>query len=251
MLLVQVTQECKEQKIEELKEEVRKELKASAHKSPELLKLIDSIQLLGLTYHFEREIEEALKDMYGTYSLVDDNEDLTNASLRFRLLRQEGYRVPSGKIPCPIAAKKYICHLELLSIDLMVNFADEIDVFSKFKDKEGNFKKSLIGDLPGMLALYEATHLMVHGEDILEEALAFTTAHLQSVATDPNNPLSKQVIRALKLSIHNGVTSVGARHYISIYQEDGSHNESLLKLAKLDFNLLQSLHRRELSEITR
>ncbi|KAL6311112.1 hypothetical protein AAG906_025864 [Vitis piasezkii] len=215
-----VTQECKEQKIEELKEEVRKEIKASAHKSPELLKLIDSIQLLGLTYHFEREIEEALKDMYGTYSLVDDNEDLTNASLRFRLLRQEGYRVPS-------------------------------DVFSKFKDKEGNFKESLIGDLPGMLALYEATHLMVHGEDILEEALAFTTAHLQSVATDPNNPLSKQVIRALKLSIHNGVTSVGARHYISIYQEDGSHNESLLKLAKLDFNLLQSLHRKELSEITR
>ncbi|NP_001268015.1 (-)-germacrene D synthase-like [Vitis vinifera] len=215
-----VTQECKAQKIKELKEEVRKELKASAHKSPELLKLIDSIQLLGLTYHFEREIEEALKDMYGTYSLVDDNEDLTNASLRFRLLRQEGYGVPS-------------------------------DVFSKFKDKEGNFKESLIGDLPGMLALYEATHLMVHGEDILEEALAFTTAHLQSVATDPNNPLSKQVIRALKLSIHNGVTSVGARHYISIYQEDGSHNESLLKLAKLDFNLLQSLHRKELSEITR
>ena len=108
MLLAQVTQECKAQKIKELKEEMRKELKASAHKSPELLKLIDSIQLLGLTYHFEREIEEALKDMYGTYSLVDDNEDLTNASLRFRLLRQEGYGVPSGKSPCPIAAKKYI-----------------------------------------------------------------------------------------------------------------------------------------------
>ncbi|KAL6314743.1 hypothetical protein AAG906_027090 [Vitis piasezkii] len=209
-----------QQQIEELKEEVRKELKASASKSPELLKLIDSIQLLGLAHHFEREIEEALKDMYGTYSLVDDNDDFTNASLRFRLLRQEGYPIPS-------------------------------DVFNKFKDKEGNFKEYLIGDSLGMLALYEATHLMVHGEDILEEALAFTTTHLQSMATDPNNPLAKQVIRALKRPIRKGLTRVEARHYISIYQQDGSHNKSLLKLAKLDFNLLQSLHRKELSEISR
>ena len=95
---MQVINECKKQQIEELKEEVRKELKkASAVKSAELLKLIDSIQLLGVAYHFEREIEEALKDIFETYSrLVDDNEDLTTSSLRFRLLRQEGYHVPSG-----------------------------------------------------------------------------------------------------------------------------------------------------------
>ena len=60
---LQVTHERKLQQIEALKEEVRKELKASAGKSPELLKLIDSIQLLGVAYHFEREIEEALKDI--------------------------------------------------------------------------------------------------------------------------------------------------------------------------------------------
>ena len=57
---------------------MRKELRTSVGKSPELLKLIDSIKLLVLAYHFEREIEEALKDMYQTYSqLVDDDEDLT------------------------------------------------------------------------------------------------------------------------------------------------------------------------------
>ena len=94
---MQVTHERKLQQIEELKEEVGKELKANAGKSPKLLKLINSIKLLGVAYHFEREVEEALKDMYETYSqLVDDNEDLTTSSLRFRLLRQEGYPVPSG-----------------------------------------------------------------------------------------------------------------------------------------------------------
>ena len=110
--LVQATYEGEEQRIEELKEEVRNELKASAGKSTELLKLINSIQLLGLAYHFEKEIEEALKDMHGKYDLVDDNENLTNASLRFRLLRQEGHLISSGKSsPLPYLTK-ITCHLE-------------------------------------------------------------------------------------------------------------------------------------------
>ena len=127
-----------------------------------------------------------------------------------------------------------------------------IGVFKKFKDEEGNFKESLIGDSLGMLALYEASHLMVDGEEILEEALAFTTTHLQSMSTDPNNPLAKQVIHALKRPIRKALTRVEARYYISIYQQDDSScNKSLLRLAKLDFNLLQSLHRKEQSEISR
>ncbi|CBI20476.3 (-)-germacrene D synthase [Vitis vinifera] len=216
-----VTHARKVQQIEELKDELRNELKATARKSSQLLNFIDSIQRLGLAYQFEREIKEALEDMYQTYNLDDDdNDDLTNASLRFRLLRQEGYHIPP-------------------------------DVFNKFKDDEGNFKESLTGDLPGLLALYEATHLMAHGEAILEEALAFSTAHLQSMATDSTHPLPAQVTRALKRPIRKCLTRVEARHYISVYQEDGPHNKTLLKLSKLDFNLLQSLHRKELSEVTR
>lgn len=97
---MQVTHARKVQQIEELKDELRNELKATARKSSQLLNFIDSIQRLGLAYQFEREIKEALEDMYQTYNLDDDdNDDLTNASLRFRLLRQEGYHIPPGKIP--------------------------------------------------------------------------------------------------------------------------------------------------------
>ncbi|RVW21907.1 Valencene synthase [Vitis vinifera] len=125
----------------------------------------------------KKEIEDALKVMYETYNLVDDNnDDLASAALRFRLLRQ-GYHIPSGKSFCPIFAA---------------------NVFKKFKDEEGNFKESLVGDLRGMLALYEATYLMVHGEDILDEAQAFTTAHLQSMAPDSDNPLKKQVVERFR-----------------------------------------------------
>ena len=96
----------------------------------------------------------------------------------------------------------------------MINSADEIDVFNKFKDEDGKFKESLIGDSPGLLALYEASHLMVHGEDILEDALAFTTTHLQSIANDPNNPLANQAIHALKRPIRKDMPMVEARYYI-------------------------------------
>ena len=40
---------------------------------------------------------------------------------------------------------------------------------------EGKFTNTLVSDIRGMLSLYEATYLRVHGEDILDEALDFTT----------------------------------------------------------------------------
>lgn len=131
-------------------------------------------------------------------------------------------------------------------------------MFNKFKgDKKGQFKTSMINtNIPGMLAFYEAAHLRVHGEDILDEALAFTTSQLEPIASCPlncNSPLlAAQITRALKQPLHKGIPRLEARHYISIYQDhDPSHNTTLLKLAVLDFELVQSLHRQELSHISR
>ena len=55
-------------------------------------------------------------------------------------------------------------------------------MFSKFKNGDGKFKESLVNDVVGLLSLYEAAHLMIRGEDVLEEALTFTTTHLESAA---------------------------------------------------------------------
>lgn len=96
-----------------------------------------------------------------------------------------------------------------------------------------------------MLSLYEATHMMVHGEDILEEALAFTTTHLESIAKQLSHPYSLQVKHCLRQTLHKNLPRLEARSYISLYEQDPSHNENLLTLAKLDFNLLQSLHQKE------
>ena len=134
----------------------------------------------------------------------------------------------------------------------MWNFGNT-GIFEKFTNEQGKFNNALASDVQGMLSLYEASHLMVHGEPILEEALAFTTTHLQSSTTSSRlSPfLVAQVKHALNQPIRKGLPRVEARRYISMYEENPSHNEVLLNFAKLDFNVLQKMHKEELSDITR
>ncbi|XP_023909257.2 (-)-germacrene D synthase [Quercus suber] len=216
------TEDNLKQQVQELKEEVWSMLTSPAEKPSQKLNLIDALQRLGVSYHFENEIEETLQQLHMTLHDSDDQEnddDLYIVALQFRLLRQQGYNISSEK-------------------------------FTKFKDSKGNFKE-LIDDTRAMLSLYEATHLRVHGEDILDEALVFTTTHLEFVASNLSTPLAAQVSHALKQPIRKGLPRLEARHYFSIYQEDPSHDKVLLTFAKLDFNLLQKMHQKELSDIAR
>ena len=86
-----------EQIIESLKEEVRKELVIGLDdptKHTDLLKLVDVIQRLGIAYHFEMEIYQALKHIYNIYG---DRWNRGSTFIWFRLLRGQGFYVSSGK----------------------------------------------------------------------------------------------------------------------------------------------------------
>ena len=78
---------------------MRNELFAITDHLSQQLGLIDALQHLGVAYHFEREIQEALEQIYATYNDHNDveDDDLYNVSLRFRLLRQLGFKVSCGK----------------------------------------------------------------------------------------------------------------------------------------------------------
>ncbi|KAL5848158.1 hypothetical protein ACOSQ4_006171 [Xanthoceras sorbifolium] len=211
--------------VEKLKEQVREKVVGIGNQPlSEQLNLIDAIERLGVAYHFETEIDQLLQHVFDSYNhyIINDDIDLYTSALCFRLLRQHGHYV-------------------------------SCDIFNKFKDDKGNFKESLKTDMSGMLSLYEAAQLMVHGEeDTLEEAIAYTTTHLQSMATHlSNNPLATQILHVLKWPIHKAVPRIETRRYIFIYQDDPSHNQTLLNLSKLDFNLLQILHKKELCELSK
>ncbi|PHT87065.1 Serine/threonine-protein kinase AFC2 [Capsicum annuum] len=89
---------------------------------------------------------------------------------------------------------------------------------------------------PGSIELIRS--LRTHGKAILEEALVFSTAHLESAAPNLKSPLSKQVTHAREQSLHKSIPRVETRYFISIYEEEEFKNDMLLQFAKLDFNLL-------------
>ena len=71
---------------------------AAASKPSQQLNFIGSVERLGLAYNFEKEIEEALGHVYDKYyhHIDDKYDDLYHVSLRFRLLRQQGYNISCG-----------------------------------------------------------------------------------------------------------------------------------------------------------
>nr|XP_016487179.1 PREDICTED: (E,E)-germacrene B synthase-like [Nicotiana tabacum] len=125
------------------------------------------------------------------------------------------------------------------------------DVFKKFTNKDGKFKETLTKDVQGLLSLYEAAHLRVHGEEILEQGLNFTISHLKSMAPKLSNSLKSQISEALSQPVHINLPRFGAKTYMSLYENDESHNDLLLKFAKLDFNIVQKVYQSELYELTR
>ncbi|KAG6383297.1 hypothetical protein SASPL_156956 [Salvia splendens] len=225
--LVYTPQPCKDgekELVEKLKEEVREELKEASNDIIGLLKLVDAIQRLGIEYHFEEEIDQAMQKLSQIFKdFCNDKDDLYTIALGFRLLRQHGY-----KISCSIFEK----------------FKDDVNGSSKAPDTaEG---------IMGILEFFEATHLRVNGEDILDDGYVSSRKLLESSLPLLTNPVAEQVDHALhQYSKRRGLPRVEARHYISIYGQFDSHHPKLLKLAKLDFNMLQDMHKEELSELYR
>ena len=123
------------------------------------------------------------------------------------------------------------------------------DMFNKFKDEQGNFGEKIATDVEGMLSLYEASHLSIHGDDILDEALAFTSNRLRSVTIESNPFLEAKLQQSLKLCPYMGLPRIEARKFISIYHLHPSCDEVLLMLAKLDFNMLQKLYQKEFANL--
>ncbi|KAL3618142.1 hypothetical protein CASFOL_038463 [Castilleja foliolosa] len=210
------------QEIETLKVEAKTMLVMSKEKTTsERLVLIDTLERLGIANHFHHEIEEQIEHIFKSYSENNEeqHQNLFITSLQFRLLRQ---------------------HRLCISC---IEFIGEDD----------KFKEALSEDTKGLLSLYEAAHLRVHGEPILDEALTFIKYHLKRrlVQQLDSSPLQEQVKRALKLQLHRNNRRIDTRHYISVYANDDSKNDLLLKLAKLHFNYLLNMYKNEICQVSR
>ncbi|XP_077243409.1 (3S,6E)-nerolidol synthase 1-like [Tasmannia lanceolata] len=184
--------------------------------------MIDSLQRLGIDYHFQEEIEAILDFHHRSLDVSTGftHRSLYEVALCFRLLRQHGHYVSA-------------------------------DVFKNFKDEEGTFGQYVGKDIRGMMGLYEALHLRIDGEDILDEAYDFTFKHLKASMTVMEPDLADLVRHTLEHPFHMTLPRFNANYYLKDYQGDNGRTGVLQELAKLDFNIVQSLHQGELRAILR
>ncbi|KAL2460391.1 cineole-1 [Abeliophyllum distichum] len=186
------------------------------------LELIDNLQRLGISYHFENEIKQILWVINKKYSKIDQDSkinDLYATALEFRLLRQHGFNVSQ-------------------------------EIFDRFKNEKGEFKPSLCDDAKGLLQLYEASFLSIEGESSLEMATDFTIKHLDD-QTSIDRFHSLLVHHGLELPLHWTIQRAEARWFINIYGDRLDMNPILLELAKLDFNIVQAKYQQELKHVSR
>ncbi|XP_057731487.1 probable terpene synthase 2 [Arachis stenosperma] len=214
------------QEVQMHKKKVKMYLSSNDNNILQKLCLIDSIQRLSIAYHFEREIDEILAQIHNDFinnnGFAIEERDLHFIALLFRLFRQKGYYISS-------------------------------DVFNKFKNRRGEFDEiTLVQDVEGMWSLYEAAQLRVHGEDILEKAHEFTYNKLKSITNQLSPSLANQVNQSLQQPLHKAIPRMKARSYMSFYEENPSCDKvDLLSFAKLDFNMVQKLYKKEIGSNTK
>ena len=78
----------------ELLGRTRRELRSTSEPL-KAMNLIDTLQRLGLAYHFEDDMNAMLSQLS---SSGQSDGDLFATALRFRLLRHNGHKISSGKI---------------------------------------------------------------------------------------------------------------------------------------------------------
>ncbi|XP_059313799.1 (-)-camphene/tricyclene synthase, chloroplastic-like [Lycium ferocissimum] len=212
-------------RFDELKAEMKRNLMMMVEGSEELekLELVDNLQRLGVSYHFNHEIMRILRSIHQNATPEDS---LYSTALKFRLLRQHGFDISQ-------------------------------DILNNFKDEQGNFNQSLCKDTKGLLQLYEASFLSTETENTnLDAANTFARSHLENylynnLYGEQDNPTVALVRHALELPLHCMMLRVETRWYINIYERMPNANPLLLELAKLDYNIVQATHQEDIRNLSR
>ncbi|WCJ43586.1 Terpene synthase 5 [Euphorbia peplus] len=209
-------------KVEAMKVKVKKMLLNSAKNITDNIEFINLLCRLGVSYHFEDEINEQLNSIFTILpKLLEDNDyELSTLANLFRVLRQYGYKMSS-------------------------------DVFKKFKGIDGEYTEEIANDVKGIICLYEACFLAIPGENILDDALAFTRKHLKILAENSSPHLQDYILKSLMYPSHHTMERLDALNNICFYEEDEFVDETLINFAKLDYNGLQLLYRKELAILSR
>ncbi|XP_059660928.1 (E,E)-geranyllinalool synthase-like [Cornus florida] len=220
----------------------------------ELIKLcmVNQIQRLGLSEHFNEEIENILSEVYSMYETQESpttKVELAPAkiykdALAFRLLRMQGYNVTPWTFCWFLLHEDVVSHIE-----------ENFEVFTS-----------------AMYNVYRATDLMFSGEYELEEARSFSRKLLEKSLTLKNindnivmlTNFQRLIEHELALPWIARLSHLDHRKWIeenkvhslwigkaSSYRLSCLQNDKLMRLAVENYEFRQSVYGNELEELKR
>lgn len=128
------------------------------------------------------------------------------------------------------------------------------DAFNNFKDREGKFDKELENDINGLMSFFEASQLSIEGEDILDEASSFCDQLLNAwqIRHPDDNQAVSVVGNTLENPYHKSLARFMAKKFFgNLSGTNGLWLNDLHHLAKMDFNMVQSIHQKEIVQISK
>ncbi|CAI9279801.1 unnamed protein product [Lactuca saligna] len=200
-------------------QEVRNLLKQVQDEPLKPMDMVNALQKLCINHHFKEEIDSILKKHYTKIfngHVSNHDQSLYEVSCNFRILRQQGYYIPAD------------------------------NVFAGFKQKNGMFLEEMMEDVKGLMALYEASHLSIEGEHILEEAADFSSHALKEMMPFLNQDEAIMVKNTLEHPYQRTSSTFMVNKFIKHYS-----GTTMAQLAEMELVKLQALHRIQVTQISR
>uniref|UniRef100_A0ACD5Z9Q9 Uncharacterized protein n=1 Tax=Avena sativa TaxID=4498 RepID=A0ACD5Z9Q9_AVESA len=181
-----------------------------------MMATVDHLKRLCIDHYFQDEIDTVVDSCVN----LIHSDDLLEATLSMRLLREAGYCVS----------------------------ADE--VLQKFVNGNGDFNLTHSKDIRGLLSLQDMSHLNV-GEPLLYKAKYFSSKHLRFATKHLEPNLVRYVTQSLDHPYHVSLRQYKARHHLSYLQSLPTRNIAMEKLALAEFHVNKVQHQREIQEVKR
>ncbi|KAM2057932.1 hypothetical protein ACFX16_030568 [Malus domestica] len=207
------------------------------------LSMVSSLESLGIDRHFREEIRSVIDETYRLWLQGDEEifSDAATCAMAFRLLRVNGYDI---------------------SADPLVKFSEDC-----FFNSYGGYLK----DVSAALELFRASEIIIHPDESILEKQNYWTSHflkeeLSNMLIQPHRPnkhIALEVDHALKSPYHANLGRLSTKRAIKHYNTDGTRilkssysslnigHEDFLELAVEDYNICQSIHRKEFNHLER
>jgi len=196
---------------------VQKILQERRNSAREMMATIDNLKRLCIDHYFQEEIQSAM----GACLDLIHSDDLFDATLAFKLVREAGHDVSAD------------------------------DVLRRFTDDTGEFKLALSKDIRGLLSLHDMSHLDMGEEPSLHKAKEFSSKHLASAIRYLEPGLARYVRQSLDHPYHLSLMQYKARHHLSYLQSLPTRDTAMEGLAIAEFQLSKQLHQEEMQEVKR